>query len=42
MLNEITLSQLLEQARSFVAEKKFLHAAQVYKRITEVSPSLEA
>jgi len=41
MLNEVTLSQMLEQARTFVAERKFLHAAQVYSRITEASPTLE-
>jgi tetratricopeptide (TPR) repeat protein len=41
MINEVTLSQMLEQARSFVAERKFLHATQLYNRITEASPSLE-
>ena len=41
MIDEPTLHQMLEQARSFVEEKKFLHAAQVYARITSMSPSTE-
>ena len=42
MVDEITLAQMLEQARSFVDERKYLHASQVYHRITVLSPSLEA
>ena len=41
MVNEITLSQMLEQARGYVDERKFLHAAQVYNRITALAPSIE-
>lgn len=41
MIDEPALHQMLEQARSFVEERKFLHAAQVYARITAISPSTE-
>ncbi len=41
MIDEPTLYQMLEQARGFVEERKFLHAAQVYTRITEAAPSTE-
>lgn len=42
MVDEITLLQMLEQARSYVDERKFLHASQVYHRIVELDPSLES
>ncbi|MEP0821913.1 MAG: tetratricopeptide repeat protein [Ignavibacterium sp.] len=42
MVDEITLSQMLEQARSFVDERKYLHAAQIYNRLTTLAPSMEA
>ncbi len=41
MIDEPTLHQMLEQARSFVEERKFLHAAQIYTRVTSLSPSTE-
>ncbi|HLA69793.1 MAG TPA: tetratricopeptide repeat protein [Bacteroidota bacterium] len=41
MIDEPTLHQMLEQARSFVEERKFLHAAQLYARITSLAPSTE-
>ncbi|HWP81463.1 MAG TPA: tetratricopeptide repeat protein [Bacteroidota bacterium] len=41
MIDEPTLAQLLEQARSFVDERKFLHATQVYRRIINEVPTLD-
>lgn len=41
MVDEATLSQMLEQARSYVDERKFLHASQMYHRLTVLAPSLE-
>ena len=41
MIDEPALHQMLEQARSFVDERKFLHAAQLYTRITSLAPSTE-
>lgn len=41
MIDEAALHQMLEQARSFVEERKFLHAAQLYARITTIAPSVE-
>lgn len=41
MIDEPALHQMLEQARSFVDERKFLHAAQLYMRITDVAPATE-
>lgn len=42
MVDEATLFQMLEQARGYVDERKFLHAAQLYKRITTLAPAVEA
>lgn len=42
MTDEITLSRMLDEARGYVDERKFLHAAQVYRRITSLAPSVEA
>ncbi|MBI4419027.1 MAG: tetratricopeptide repeat protein [Ignavibacteriales bacterium] len=33
---------MLEQARAYVDERKYLHAAQIYNRLTSLSPSMEA
>ncbi|MBI3585887.1 MAG: tetratricopeptide repeat protein [Ignavibacteriales bacterium] len=41
MIDEPTLAQWLEQARSFVDERKYLHALQVYRKITSNAPSLD-
>lgn len=41
MADEVTLFQMLEQARSYVDERKYLHASQVYHRIVALEPSLE-
>ncbi len=42
MIDEPTLYQMLEQARGYVEERKLLHASQVYRRITELAPEVEA
>ncbi|MBI2619166.1 MAG: tetratricopeptide repeat protein [Ignavibacteriales bacterium] len=42
MIDEPTLSQMLEQARGYVEERKLLHASQMYRRITEAAPELES
>lgn len=42
MADEATLAQMLEQARSYVDERKYLHASQVYTRLTSLDPSMEA
>jgi tetratricopeptide (TPR) repeat protein len=41
MVDEPTLAAMLEQARAFASEGKQLHAVQVYRRITTLSPSLD-
>jgi tetratricopeptide (TPR) repeat protein len=41
MIDEPTLAQWLEQARSLVDERKLLHALQLYYKITEASPELD-
>jgi len=41
MVDEPTLSQWLEQARAFADERKFLHALQLYHKITAAAPSLD-
>ena len=41
MIDEPQLHQMLEQARGFVEERKFLHAVQLYTRITGLAPSVE-
>jgi tetratricopeptide (TPR) repeat protein len=41
MIDEPTLSQWLDQARSLVDERKLLHALQLYYRITAAAPSLD-
>ncbi|MEX0602984.1 MAG: tetratricopeptide repeat protein, partial [Bacteroidota bacterium] len=41
MMDEITLSRLLDEARSYFDEGKYLHAIQVYLRITGQDPSVE-
>jgi tetratricopeptide (TPR) repeat protein len=41
MIDEPTLAQWLEQARSYVDERKYLHALQVYHKITSNAPSME-
>jgi tetratricopeptide (TPR) repeat protein len=42
MVDEITLMRMLELARAYVDERKYLHAAQIYNRLTALSPSMEA
>jgi len=41
MIDEPTLSEWLEQARTFVEERKLLHALQIYHKITAAAPSLD-
>ena len=41
MIDEPTLSQWLDQARSLVDERKLLHAMQLYYRITAAAPSID-
>lgn len=41
MIDEPTLSQMLEQARGYAQEGKFLHAVQVYHKITILVPTLD-
>lgn len=41
LIDEPTLAQMLDEARLYVDERKFLHAIQVYRRILDVSPSLD-
>ena len=41
MIDEPTLSQWLEQARTLVEERKLLHALQLYYKITAAAPSLD-
>jgi len=41
MIDEPTLSQWLDQARSLVDERKLLHALQLYYRITAAAPLLD-
>ena len=41
MVDEPTIHGLLGQARSYVAEKKYLHAVQVYRKITVLAPRVE-
>lgn len=41
MIDEPTLSQMLELARTYSQEEKYLHAVQVYRRITSVAPRLD-
>jgi tetratricopeptide (TPR) repeat protein len=41
MVDEPTLAQWLEQARSLVDERKLLHALQLYHKITAESPGLD-
>lgn len=41
MIDEPTLSQWLDQARTLVEERKFLHALQLYHKITSAAPSLD-
>lgn len=41
MIDEPTLSLWLEQARSLVNERKYLHALQLYHKITAASPRLD-
>src|SRR5574341_1946656 len=41
MMDEPTLSGLLDQARSFVTEGKLLHATQIYHRITMAAPHVD-
>ncbi len=41
MIDEPTLAQTLEQARSYVDERKFLHAIQIYHQILHHMPSLD-
>ncbi|HEY4612473.1 MAG TPA: tetratricopeptide repeat protein [Bacteroidota bacterium] len=41
MIDEPTLAAMLERARGFVNDGKHLHAVQLYRRITELMPSLE-
>lgn len=41
MIDEPTLAQWLEQARSLVDERKLLHALQLYHKITAASPELD-
>jgi tetratricopeptide (TPR) repeat protein len=41
MIDEPTLSQWLDQARSLVDERKHLHALQMYYRITAAAPELD-
>ncbi|MBI3006476.1 MAG: tetratricopeptide repeat protein [Ignavibacteriales bacterium] len=40
-MDEPTLQGLLEQARSYVAEGKLLHATQIYHRITMAAPHVD-
>ena len=41
MIDEPTLSQWLDQARTLVEERKHLHALQLYYKITAAAPSLD-
>ena len=41
-MDEPTIHGLLEQARSYVAEGKLLHATQIYHRLTMVVPHVDA
>ncbi len=41
MIDEPTLAQLLDQARSYADDGKYLHAIQVYRKITGLAPSLD-
>jgi tetratricopeptide (TPR) repeat protein len=41
MVDEITLARMLEEARLYVDERKFLHAIQVYHHILSENPSLD-
>ncbi|HTY36449.1 MAG TPA: tetratricopeptide repeat protein [Bacteroidota bacterium] len=41
MIDEPTLSQWLDQARTLVNEKKHLHALQMYYKITAAAPTLD-
>src|SRR5512140_3373043 len=37
-MNEIQIARLLDQARSYVQEEKYLHAIQIYRRLTLSEP----
>ena len=37
-MNEIQIARLLDQARSYVQEEKYLHAIQIYRRLTLAEP----
>lgn len=41
MIDEPTLSQMLDQARGYSDEGKYLHAVQLYHRITTLAPQLD-
>ncbi len=41
MIDEPTIHALLTQARSYAADEKFLHAIQVYRRLTRLAPRVE-
>lgn len=41
MVDELKLAALLDQARAFADEGKYLHAIQVYRRVTELAPALD-
>lgn len=41
MIDELKLAAMLDQARAFADEGKYLHAIQVYRRVTEVAPALD-
>lgn len=41
MIDEPALAQLLDRARSCTEDGKHLHAVQLYRRITELAPSLD-
>ena len=37
-MNEIQISRLLDQARAFVQEEKYLHAIQIYRKLAAAEP----
>lgn len=41
-MNEIQIARILDQARSFVEEEKYLHAYQVYRRLIMAEPAFLA
>jgi tetratricopeptide (TPR) repeat protein len=41
MTDELALAELLNKARTLVDERKFLHAVQVYRKITEQAPAFD-